>query len=98
MNKLCLLLFATTFSWRRVQHPTSATADEEAGQNTKAPTDLHADRSTYSTFELTADAPGFMKGGLRTMDIKYHGIKLIEKRVDGIRELVSLFPTRWTCH
>ena len=35
------------------------------------------------------------------MDSKYHGIKLIEKLVDSnrqLREIVSLYPTRQTCH
>ena len=96
MKNLYSPLFAT-LPRRRLQHPASATV----GQTAKVSTNLRADRSTHGAFELTGDAPGFMKGGLRTMDSKYHGTKLIEKRVDGIkklREIVSLYPTRRTCH
>ena len=85
---------------RRLQHRMSATADEEADHRPQhQPT--YGLPTTHGAFELTADAPGFMRGGLRIMDSKYHGIKLIEKRVDGIRqlrEIVSLYPTRRTCH
>jgi len=64
-------------------------------------TSATADRSTRGAFELTADAPGFMKGGLRTADSKYPEIKRIDERIDGIRrlqEVVGLYLTRRNCH